>query len=158
MFGRLGRILRIVRCARPRRIRRNEVCIAEIELGGLCIGLVEADRALVLVDDIDLILGLLTRDRVLLSQFLVTFEIYAILVEHGLIARELAAILIERCLIGARVNLGAHLSRAHLGIVITINILNDAGDVGADNNSQHRIDGPRGGRSTGDGAVLDWDG
>jgi hypothetical protein len=87
---------------------------------------VEANCAFALVNDIGLIFGLLTRDRVLLSEFLVTREIDAVPVENGLIARELAAVLIDRRLIGARIDLGAHLPSAHLCIVIAIDVLNDA--------------------------------
>ena len=134
---------------------RDDVGVVEIELGAFHVRLVELDGPFVLVDDVGLVLGLLARDRVLLSQFLIAREIDAVLVEHRLIAQQLAGILIERRLIGARIDLGADLTRPHLGVVVAVNVLNYAGVVGPDDDREHRIDGSGGGRGARNRAARD---
>ncbi len=132
---------------------RDDVGVVEIELGTFHQRLVEFDGRLVLVDRISLVLGLLSRDRVLRGELLITRKIGAVFVKHCLIAKQLAFILVEYCLIGARIDLGANLTRTHLRVVVAIKVLNDAGVVGSDNDCKHRIDGSCGGRGASNSAV-----
>ena len=67
--------------------------------------LIEFHRALVLLDDVDLILVLLARDRILLGEFLVADEVDLCLREYALIARQLAFELGLRKLVRPRIDL-----------------------------------------------------
>ena len=67
--------------------------------------LIELHRALVLLDDVDLILVLLARDRILLGQFLVARHVDLRLRKQALIAGQLAFELGLLKLVGPRVDL-----------------------------------------------------
>ena len=67
--------------------------------------LILLDRALVLLDDEDLILGLLFCDRVLLGESLIAREIHLRLREQTFVVRELAFVLLLQDLIGPRIDL-----------------------------------------------------
>ena len=68
--------------------RRDDIGVAEIELGAFDETLVELDGPFVLMDDIGLVLGLLAGDRVLRRELLIAREIDPVLVEDGLIAQQ----------------------------------------------------------------------
>ena len=82
------------------------MAVDDIELLLIDLRLIEFHRALVLLHDVDLILVLLARDRILLGEFLIAREVDLRLREQALIARELALVLGLLKLIGPRVDLG----------------------------------------------------
>ena len=86
------------------------MAVLDIELLLIDLRLIEFHRALVLLHDVDLVLILLARDRILLGEFLVAGEIDLRLREHALIARELAFVLCLQQAVGPVVYLGQCIS------------------------------------------------
>ena len=119
--------------------RRNDIRVFEIELGAVDQRLVQLHRCVVLVNNIELVLGLLACDRVLLRELLITREVDPILVEYGLVAQELARILVERRLVGAGIDLRADLAGPHPRVVVAKELLDDAGDIAPDDDRQDRV-------------------
>src|SRR6202034_2029146 len=100
--------------AGPSGNRCDDVTIGKIELRGLDVGLIERDCALVLLNDVDLILGLLLGDRVLLRQNLITREIDLRLRQYALVVRQLRLLDVKSCLIGTRVDEEQLLTLLHI--------------------------------------------
>ncbi len=70
------------------------MAIGDIQRFGIDQALILLDRALVLLDDEDLILGLLFCDRVLLGELLIAREIHLRLRQQAFVVRELALVLL----------------------------------------------------------------
>ena len=83
---------------------RVDVGVAEIELGGFDVGLIEFDRGFILLDYIGLVFPLLRRDRIFLLQCLISVKIGLGLGDQRLIVRELRLSLVERRLIRAGID------------------------------------------------------
>ena len=77
----------------------------DVQRFGIDLALILLDRALVLLDDEDLILGLLLCDRVLLGKRLIAREIHLRLGQQTFVVRELAFVLLLQDLIGPRIDL-----------------------------------------------------
>ena len=63
---------------------------------------------------------------------------------------EIGLVLVDHRLIRARIDLGADLALLHLRVVVAVQLLDHAGDIGADDDGEHRIDraGRRHGRAS----------
>ena len=88
-----------------------DVGVLEVELGRFDVGLIELDRAFVLLDHKGLVIGLLLGDRVFGLQLLVAREIGLGLGDQGLVVLELRLSLVERRLVGAGIDEKQGISR-----------------------------------------------
>jgi hypothetical protein len=117
--------------------RRGDPAIADIDLGGGDIALVGLDDALVLLDQLRLIVGLLPRDRVLRRQGLIALQIDLRLFQQGLVLPQGPLGLGEDGLVGCGIDLGEHGARPHVG-ALRRDKFQLAGDLGVDG---HRLPG-----------------
>src|SRR4029077_7121438 len=85
--------------------RRYDAAVEHVELLLIDLRLIELHRALVLLHNVDLILVLLARDRILLGEFLVAYEADLRVRQHALVRGELAFELRLLKLVGSRVDL-----------------------------------------------------
>ena len=85
--------------------RRYDAAVEHVELLLIDLRLIELHRALVLLHDVDLILVLLARYRILLGKFLVAYEVDLRLRQQALIVGELAFELRLQKLVGPRIDL-----------------------------------------------------
>ena len=67
-------------------------------------------------------------------------EISLVLFELCLRDRQIRLRLIDQRLIRPRIDLGADLTFLHLGVVVAVELLNDAGNVGPDNDRELGVD------------------
>jgi hypothetical protein len=90
--------------------RRQDVTINEINFLGLDLGLIGFDGALELLDDVDLVLRLLARDGLSLSQILEARQIHSRLVKQTLIMNQLPLSLLLQRFKRTRIDLGQKVS------------------------------------------------
>ncbi len=89
------------------------MAVGQVQLGAVHGTLVVRDRALVLLDQIDLILDLLARYAVLAIKRLVARVVRTRLGQQPHVVRQRALCLFQRHLIGARVDLGQEVAFLH---------------------------------------------
>jgi hypothetical protein len=127
--------------------------LGRVQLGG-ALGdraLVEVDLSLALVVGALVAVDVVLRDDALLLQLAVALVVDAgvgeaglVLVELGLGALQIGARLVNHDLERAWIDLGAQLPRLDLGVVVAIETLDDARDVGSDLDRDDRVDRARG--------------
>ena len=118
--------------------------IGDVEFGRLDHRLVGGDRGFVLGDQRNLVGDLLHRDRVLLGELLKAGEVALRLAQQRLVLGQLPLRLGQRRLVGPRIDLGdevALLDRLAFG---KADVLQRAGDLGADGHGLERRHRPQG--------------
>ena len=143
--GRIGRLQIVAGVDEPQADaaadRRDDAAIGDVELGGVDLRLVGADRRLVLRDGERLILDLLAGDRILLFERLVTRKVGLGLVEQRRILGELRLRQRQRRLIGTRVDLGEEVALLDHLPFLEADLHQPAGDLGLDGDRGERRHG-----------------
>ena len=128
--------------ARPAADRRNDMGVADIELGGLDQRLIGGDRRLVLGDQRHLVGDLLLGDRILFGELLIAGEVALRLGEQGLVLGQLALRLRQRRLIGTRIDLGDEIALLDGLPLGKADVLQRSRDLCADGHGLERRDRP----------------